>query len=90
MKYYLRNTHINGQFRGEAAFLTPILEFEGLGVHGLESDRWISFQEYVDFHINYANQFPNDFAMPLTTRLNLELVELVRIGLALESETYDD
>jgi hypothetical protein len=85
MKYYLRNTHDeNGEFRGDDAFLPSRIQYEGLGVHGFDRVEPMNLDDYVNFHRKYADQFPQEFTMPTRERLQLELDELVRVGLAKE------
>ena len=82
---FRRCTHyLDGTYKGDEAFLKPKFEFAGLGVHGLEPDRFMSVMEYFEAHANYKAEFPYEFFMPDISTLIDELTELVRCKLAEE------
>lgn len=87
-KWYIRNTHDeNKVYRGDDYFGKPSIPIMGLGVHALnESGVPTELNDYLWFHLQYAEQFPQDFSLPNNDRLIEELNELVRCKLVIEKE----
>ncbi len=86
MKVYRRNTHFeNGEYRGDSTFLHTNMEFQGLGVHALDSKKYLTYEEYVESHFKYHRSF-DDFSVPESRILRKELDEMIRIGQVYEKE----
>ena len=80
---FRRCTHnLDGTYKGDEAFLEPKFEFAGLGVHGLEPDRFMSAMEYFEEHVRYQCEFPYEYSMPDMSTLIDELTELVGCKMA--------
>jgi len=83
--YYRRKTHtINGVFRN---VVSPTCK--GLGVHALDSKKWMTVQEYLDAHYEYKTTFPFDFTLPDNDTLLNELASLVQHDCAEQIISFD-
>lgn len=89
---FKRNTHDeSGKYRQECdseECQRVHNEVRGIGIHALDSEKAMTFSEFVESHRKYVNCYPDDSDMPTTPELLEDLAAMLRCGLAASVQEF--